>query len=233
FGSALESLNKKNQTNKNLQRYYDGGSPDDLWAIRSMGIDPATGRELFLTKAGEPSFTYDSRQIIKAGNSRPDWVGVVGTSFQYGGFNVSLNMRYSFGGDQFNRALFDKVENITTAGLMQNQDKRALFDRWKKAGDVTSFKKIQLNDNWVGFGQPAADITDPSSRFIQKDNFITGESISLSYQFNSGWVSKYGLSNLQISGYMNDIFRIASIKAERGIDYPFARSVSFSIRTNF
>jgi TonB-linked SusC/RagA family outer membrane protein len=233
FGSALESLNKKNQSNKNLQRYYDGGSPEDLWAVRSLGIDPATGRELFLTKSGEPSFTYDSRNIVNVGNSRPEWIGVVGTSVQYGGFNVSLNMRYSFGADQFNRALFDKVENITTAGLMQNQDKRALYDRWKKAGDVTSFKKIQLNDNWVGLGQASADATEPSSRFIQKDNFITGESISVSYQFNNQWVAKYGLSNLQISGYMNDIFRIASIKAERGIDYPFARSVSFSLRANF
>jgi TonB-linked SusC/RagA family outer membrane protein len=233
FGSALESLNKKNQTNQNLQRYYDGGSPDDLWAIRSLGIDPATGRELFLTKTGEPGFTYDSRQIVKVGNSKPDWVGVVGTSFQYGGLNVSLYMKYSVGGDQFNRALFDKVENITTEGLMQNQDKRALYDRWKKAGDVTTFKKIQLNDGWVGLGQAAADLTDPSSRFIQKDNFITGESISVSYQFNNGWVSKYGLSNLTVSGIMNDIFRVASIKAERGIDYPFARSVSFTVRANF
>lgn len=233
FGSALESLNRKNQTNRNLQRYYDGGSPDDLWAMKSLGIDPATGRELFLTSTGEVSFVYDPKQVVKVGNSRPDWIGVVGTSFQYGGLTVSLNMRYSVGGDQFNRSLFDKVENITTAGLMNNQDKRALYDRWKKAGDITEFKKIQLNDGWIALGQSAADATNPSSRFIQKDNFITGEAMSVSYQFNNGLVSKYGLSNLTISGYMNNIFRVATIKAERGIDYPFARSVSFSVRTNF
>ena len=116
---------------------------------------------------------------------------------------------------------------------MQNQDKRALYDRWKKAGDVTSFKKIQLNDGWEGLGQPAADATDPSSRFIQKDNFITGESFSVSYQFNNGWISKYGLCNLMISAFMNDSFSIASRKAERGIAYPFARSVSCSVKTNF
>ncbi|OQP51914.1 SusC/RagA family TonB-linked outer membrane protein [Niastella populi] len=233
FGAALESLNKQNQNNKNLQRYYDGRSPDDLWAVHSLGIDPATGREVFLTKTGEPSFTYNSRDVVVVGNSRPDVIGVVGTSIQFKGLTVNLNMRYSLGGDQFNEALFNKVENITTPGLLKNQDKRALYDRWRKAGDISSFKRIQLNDGWVALGQGAADPTEPSSRFVQKNNFITGESINVSYQFNNEWVSKLGLSNLSVSGYMNDIFRIASIKDERGIDYPFARSVSFSLRANF
>lgn len=33
--------------------------------------------------------------------------------------------------------------------------------------------------------------------------------------------------------YMNDIFRISSFKEERGLDYPFARSVSFSLGVRF
>ena len=201
--------------------------------MRSLGIDPATGREVFLTKYNEPSFTYNSNDIVVVGNSRPDVIGVVGTSVQFKGLSINLNMRYSIGSDQFNEALFNKVENITTPELLKNQDKRALYDRWKKAGDISSFKKIQLNDGWVSLGQGAADPTDPSSRFVQKDNFITGESINVSYQFNNAWVSKMGLSSLSVAGYMNDIFRIASIKDERGIDYPFARSVSFSLRANF
>jgi TonB-linked SusC/RagA family outer membrane protein len=233
FGSTLETLNKQNQNNKNLQRYYDGRSPDDLWAVRSLGIDPATGKEVFQTKNNEAGFTYNPNDVVVVGNSRPALIGVVGTGVQFKGLSVNLNMRYSIGGDQFNEALFNKVENITTAGLTQNQDKRALYDRWKKAGDVTSFKKIQLNDGWEGLGQPAADPTMPSSRFVQRDNFIVGESINVSYQFDNAWVSKMGLSNLSVSGYMNDIFRVATIKNERGIDYPFARSVSFSLRANF
>jgi len=233
FGGLLNSLNKQNLSNKNLQRYYDGRSPDDLWAVRSLGIDPATGREVYLTASGQPGFTYNPNDITVVGNTRPNLIGVVGTSIQFKGFSVNLNMRYSLGGDQFNQALFNKVENITTPDLMRNQDRRALYDRWKKAGDVTSFKKIQLNDGWVGLGQGAADPTAPSSRFVQKDNFITGESINVSYLFNNAWVSKIGLSSLSLSGYMNDIFRVASIKDERGIDYPFARSVSFSLRANF
>ena len=40
---------------------------------------------------------------------------------------------------------------------------------------------------------------------------------------------KIGLNTLKISGYMNDIFRITSIKQERGTSYPFSRSVSFAL----
>jgi hypothetical protein len=233
FGSKLDVLNKQNQNNNNLQRYYDGASPDDLWAVRSLGIDPATGKEVFLTKNEEASFVYNTKDVVPVGNSRPDIIGVVGTSLQYGGFSLSLNMRYSLGGDQFNDALFNKVENITTDGLNQNQDKRALYDRWQKPGDVAQFKKIQLNDGLIGLGQEAADPTKPTSRFVQKNNYIAGESANISYQFNNNWVSKCGLSNLSVSAYTNDIFRIATIKNERGIDYPFARSVSFSLKANF
>ena len=55
YGTAFyknigRSLNAYNQENisKNLTRYYDGGSPTALWAVRSRGIDPATGQEIFV-----------------------------------------------------------------------------------------------------------------------------------------------------------------------------------------
>ena len=40
-------------------------------------------------------------------------------------------------------------------------------------------------------------------------------------------------SGLTVSAYMNDICRFSTIKDERGISYPFARSVSMSISVNF
>ena len=57
YGTAFyknigRSLNAYNQENisKNLTRYYDGGSPTALWAVRSRGIDPATGQEIFVKR---------------------------------------------------------------------------------------------------------------------------------------------------------------------------------------
>ena len=32
---------------------------------------------------------------------------------------------------------------------------------------------------------------------------------------------------------MDDVFRASSVKVERGLDYPFARTYSFSLQTTF
>lgn len=118
--------------------------------------------------------------------------------------------------------MYDKVENISSSGLKQNQDKRALYDRWKNPGDKAKFKGISLTES-----------TPILSRFVQKNNYLTFESIRVGYEFNQEWMQKIGFSGMVLSAYMNDICRFSTIKDERGIDYPFARSVSFSLSVNF
>ena len=56
IGNSLASMNEYNQS-RSTERYYDGADPDDIWAVRSAGIDPATGREIFIKKDG--TYTYD------------------------------------------------------------------------------------------------------------------------------------------------------------------------------
>ena len=118
--------------------------------------------------------------------------------------------------------MYDKVENISAAGLQSNQDKRALYDRWKQPGDRAKYKGISLTES-----------TPMSSRFVQKNNYLVLESIRLAYEFEQRWMEKIRFSGMTVSAYMNDICRFSTIKDERGIDYPFARSVSFAISFNF
>jgi len=46
------------------------------------------------------------------------------------------------------------------------------------------------------------------------------------------WLKRYKLTNLRFSFYINDLFRIASIKQERGFDYPFERSYVFGVNVS-
>lgn len=71
IGRKLNQYNKQN-ISKNLTRYYDGGSPTALWAVRSAGIDPATGQEIFLTKDGKPTFQHNYDNEVVVGNTNPD-----------------------------------------------------------------------------------------------------------------------------------------------------------------
>jgi len=222
MGNALNSFNEGNKS-RNLLRYYDGGSPSDLWAVRSVGIDPATGREVFLNRNGEQTFVHNFQDEVVVGNSDPDLEGIIGTNLYYKGFTMSLNFRYRIGGQAFMQTLFDKVENITATGVALNQDKRALYDRWKQPGDNARFKAISRTE-----------VTPISSRFVANNDMFIGEAFSIGYEnATAKWLRTIRASSFTFRAYTNDIFHISSIKNERGIDYPFARSVSFSAAVRF
>lgn len=222
FNNRLAELNKEQQKSKGLSRYYDGYSPDDMWAVLSRGVDPATGREVFQKQDGSLTFDYDPADIIKVGNTRPTLEGNINTTLAYKDFTFGAVVRYQVGAYVFNDALFNKVENISGGLLSQNMDRRALYDRWQKPGDVTQF---------IGIGSYGNGVM--SSRFIQKDTHFIGESFNIGYRTMSGWVKKLRLQSLGLSLYLNDIFRVQSILSERGIDYPYSRTLSLSINASF
>lgn len=232
FSNKLQSLNKAEQDSRGLSRYYDGYSPDDMWAVRSLGIDPATGNELFRKANGDITFIYDPADIVRVGNTRPKMEGIVTTSFTYKDFTFNANARYRAGGYVFNSAVYSKVENAGTTtlgagpngyGVVGNLDRRALYDRWQQPGDVSEFKSIQ----------GAGGVTAMSSRFIQKDSHFIGESFSLSWRTNAAWVQRLHLQGLGVNFYLNDIFRVETVLTERGLDYPFSRSAGLSVNLSF
>ena len=221
IGNKLDELNKSGQGH-NTVRYYNGADPDDIWAVKSAGIDPSTGRELFYDKEGNYTYDFSYDNEVICGNTRPKIEGVIGTSLNYKGFSVSMNFRYQTGASVFNEALFNKVENISVSGLNKNQDKRALYERWQNPGDKVRFKDIAN-----------AASTPMSSRFIQKEDVLSMESVYVGYEFYEGWIKKIGLSNLKIQASMRDVFRASTIKSERGTLYPFARSLELGLSFNF
>lgn len=223
FDNKLNGLNNTMRTSNSLTRYKDGYGPNDIWAVRSLGIDPSTGRELFLTKDGQQTFNYNPDNVVKVGTAQPLAEGIIRGSLAYKGFTANVMVRYIWKKDNLNTALFNKVENISLTNVENNQDKRALYERWKQPGDISQFKAINLTNT-----------TPISSRFVQNENTFSGESISVGYEFKEHkWLDKAKLSNLRVNAFLNDIFYSSTVKRERGIDYPFTRSVSLSIYATF
>lgn len=223
FNNKLNSLNNQLRNSNSLTRYRDGYSSYDLWAVPSLGIDPATGKEVFLKANGQYTYTYSTADQVVVGSSRPKAEGVFSSNLFYKGFNFGVSVRYIWDKNQFNSALYNKVENISYVSLRYNQDKRALYDRWQSPGDISEYKSITINN------------TSPmSSRFVQSETSFSGESINLGYEFkNKKWLDKASLSSITVNAYSNDIFYLSNITRERGTDYPYAKSISMSIRATF
>ena len=223
IGDLLEKYNEKGRTNQTLTRYYDGASNTALYAVRSAGIDPMTGNEIFIRKDGSYTFKWDSADEVICGDSTPDVEGAFGTSFYWKGFSVNAIFSYRYGGQAFLSTLFNKVENISDVQVKYNQDKRALYDRWQKPGDIAKFKRIDDTST-----------TNMSSRFIADDNTLELSTVSVGYETTVGkWLQSIGASSFNVRIYGNNLFRLSTIKEERGIDYPFSRSISASVGIRF
>lgn len=223
IGDSFSALNESGRNSLvGTTRYYDGGSPTAIWAVRSAGIDPATGKELFIRKDGTYSFTYDVNDEVVVGDTQPAIEGIFGTMLYFKGLSVGCYFRYRWGGQVFNTSLFQKVENIGTEDIYNNQDKRALYDRWSETNREAYFKGISMVQK-----------TEKSSRFVMDDNAVIGESFNIGYEFPDRIVRKMhmGAMNLQLT--MTDLFRATSVRVERGIDYPFAKSVTMSLGITF
>lgn len=223
IGDLLEKYNEKGRTNQTLTRYYDGASNTALYAVRSAGIDPMTGNEIFIRKDGSYTFKWDSADEVICGDSTPDVEGSFGTSFYWKGFSVNAIFSYRYGGQAFLSTLFNKVENISDVQVKYNQDKRALYDRWQKPGDIAKFKRIDDTST-----------TNMSSRFIADDNTLELSTVSVGYETTAGkWLQSIGASSFNVRIYGNNLFRLSTIKEERGIDYPFSRRISASVGIRF
>ena len=206
-----------------LRMFADGSRTDALFAVRSLGIDPSSGREVFQRRDGTTTFDFDPADRVEIAHSNPILQGVFGATLLYNRLTVGFDIRYQLGAHQFNQALFNKVENITHGSLFYNQDRRALHDRWQNPGDVSRFRGITLTD-----------ATQMSSRFIQRNNMLRGESVRVSWDFSDDlWISALGLQDLRATASMQDFFFLSTMRTERGIDFPFARGITFNLSARF
>ncbi|SMO76928.1 SusC/RagA family TonB-linked outer membrane protein [Solitalea koreensis] len=219
-------LNGRYQTNP-LPRFVVGQSMSKIWAVPSLGIDPATGQEVFVKLDGSRTFVWDANDKRPIADATAKFKGSASSNFNYKNFVLNFNLMYQYGGYMYNQTLVDKVENVDL--LHGNADMRVLTERWKQPGDHSSFKSLVAN------GLNGLQQTNATSRFVQKDNFIDLSSLTVGYNFPSTlkWVKASHLSAPKIMITQNNLVRLGTIKNERGTGYPFARSFSFGLSTNF
>ena len=225
ISDALKNYNSEqdaNATKSPIIRYEEGQSMTAIWAVRSLGIDPATGKEMFLKKDGvTTTYDYTTDDYIVAGDSNPIVHGTFGFNGEWKGIGLNLLFSYQLGGDYYNQTLVDRVEN---ANVAYNVDSRIFSDTWKEAGDLALYKRISSNPT----------TTYASTRFIQRDNTLDFTSLSAYYDFkHCDWLKRSKIERLRLTFYMNDIFHLSTIQTERGLNYPYARTFSFSLTSTF
>jgi hypothetical protein len=205
-----------------LPKYQVGQSMTQIWAVPSLGIDPATGNELYRQLDGKTTFVWNAADKRPVGDQTSKFKGAFGSNLMYKGFVLNVQMSFEYGGQMYNQTLVNLVEDVNL--LNTNADSRVLTDRWKQPGDHAAFKALSNNT-----------ITNATSRFVQDNNYLNASTITVGYNFpsNASWIRKAHLSTPRLFITQNDAFRLSTIQVERGTSYPFARNYSFGLSTSF
>lgn len=230
ISNALKAQNEKNakgvDANGNpitnpmrLPIYEEGQSITAMKVVPSAGIDPATGKEIYITRTGDYTFDYNPYDKVVFGDTAPLGYGSLGTYLSYKNLALNASFGYSFGGLVYNQTLASRVEG---ANPKYNADERVFKDRWKQPGDITKYVNIAITD-----------APKQSSRFVEVENYLTLRSVSLSYEFDAAKIKKWHLRRLRLEALSNDLFYLSTVKQERGLDYPFSRSFELSLRVSF
>ena len=204
-----------------LLRYVEGGSLTGIYAMRSLGIDPATGKELYMRRDGSTTFKWDPAENVLVGDTEPSMSGSFGLSAYWKGFTLDTYFMYEWGGQRYNQTLRTTIEMADI--LNSNCDRRVLSDRWIKPGDIARFRNIKDYNS----------VTRPTSRLVQNYSYLNMSSLSVGYEFKRDMIRKLGLYRLKLQFNCRDLFTASSIQVERGLSSPYARAFTLSVNASF
>lgn len=193
------------------------GNPiGSFFVVKTNGVDPATGRRVFVNKAGR-EILYDHSATNRwtnrddgtvalpidlaadgfiAGNALPTTYGGIVNNFSYKGFDLNIDAIFSLG---------NKVYFGSRAGLLDQRfwnNSTEVLKRWQRPGDITNIPKINFTDN-VSNGSAI-----PISENLFTGNFLRFRNISLGYTLPSKVLDKIKMGSIRVYAQAQNPFII-------------------------
>jgi hypothetical protein len=155
--------------------------------VRTNGVDPETGRRIFINGAGEevyfslatnPRYQYadgkaaptvGAKDAVAYKNTNPKFLGGFENTFRYKNFELNVLMTYQTG---------FYVYYGSYAGLRDQRywnNSVDVLNRWQKPGDITDVPKLVNGDN-VSNGSSFANASN-----VFKGDFIKLRTVGLTY----------------------------------------------------
>ena len=231
LSDAIMSQNKEVMSSAELKDtepatlLYEGRPQYGIYVVRSLGIDPATGEEIYLDRNGNVTSVWNSEDRVYCGENSiysSPYKGKASTMFRWKNLSLNVSFEYQWGGQIYNQTLIDRVEVTKGRIRSSNVDKRVFTDRWQNPGDISFYRKIDENE------------TKATSRFVMDDNLFEIQSIGLEYRWNTDWLRKAThLQSVLFGVNMSNLWHFSSIRCERGTSYPFARNIQGTVTLLF
>lgn len=164
----------------NDTRVVEGTPVGTNFLIPYLGVDPETGRPIYLNSDGTPTFEYDEENDRRAvGDVLPDFVGGMTNTFTYKNFDLSFLFVFSVGADIYDSSSKRQFSFLTD----WNVDRRAL-DRWTPENRDARYPIPSLD--------PAAWGNDKewfnTDLWLQNASYIRLRNVNFGYNIPSEWI---------------------------------------------
>ncbi len=214
---SANTFNSDSFTNGSYQGMVAGNAADGIYALRSAGIDPATGREWFYLRDGSKSATPSVTDLEYHGSMTPKLRGTFGVTAAWRNIDFAAVFSYSLGGMYYNSYMQQAVD---LAGYGVNVPTAAV-GKWSPDKQNAVY---QGTDNQSIYA---------SSRFVSKRNTFSLASLRIGYTFPQKIASVMRMQGLKISLTCDDLWYTASVKTPRSLYYPYASSFILSLQATF
>ena len=190
-----------------------GKSIGRLYLYPTAGVDPKSGRRVFITPEGDRTllmfekggwFYEDGTEYagefepVDCGNTLPTWYGGWTNNFKYKGFYLSLFFQFSGG---------NKIYNGTKASVSDmrywNNSKDVYKKYWTPERTHAEYPMPIYGDNYSnGSALPISDL-------VERGDYLRLKNVSLGYTFNTkNWSKAVGISALRLYVQAQNLFVI-------------------------
>jgi len=205
-----------------------GESYGQMYYTRFAGVDPATGKNLWLTKDDKitDNFSEDDAVILDGKNFIAPWTGGFTNTFSYKGFTVQAFFSWVKDKYMLNNTRYFIESNGQFANF--NQSKRML-NYWKKPGDITDIPKPD--------GQTYFD-----SRLVEDASFLRLKNLMVAYTLPKNLFQRFnGVEGIRVYAQGQNLLTFSKYSGfdpeydgvvELGM-YPQVKTFTFGVDVKF
>lgn len=162
-----------------INQLREGEEPFSFYLVRSAGINPENGNEIYYTKDGGTTEIYNSNDavLLKGKSPLPKLFGGFGTSLSYKGFDLQADFTYKSGNYTYNYMALNMLNypNGTTNNMRSDA-----ANYWTTPGQTDVLPRPNNASNAPG-GITGLQTTD---RFLQDASYIRLRNLSIGYTFD-------------------------------------------------
>ena len=135
----------------------------------------------------------------------PDVYGGFGTSFDFYGFDLSIQFAYQLGGQLYDNTYASMMHGGSSSEIGKNWH-NDIANAWTPENRFTDVPRLNSNDKYTN---------SLSDRWLVSSNFLSLNNITFGYSFPKKWMRAIGMNSIRIYGAADNV---ALFSAREGMD---------------